>query len=78
MAKADKLNENFNIMEKSYNRGMGAVGTWRGNASGKLQNEEEAVEGEGVVALNGQKVFKAEQWKVGKYVMFGNINVVRH
>lgn len=60
VGKADRLSENFNMVEKNCKSGMGAVPTWKGNAGGSLQSEEEVAEGEGAVGWNGQRAFRAE------------------
>ena len=46
MGKADRLDRNFNMVEKNCKSSMGATSTREGNPSGSLQSEEESAEGE--------------------------------
>lgn len=53
MGKADRLHENFNMVEINSNSDMGAVGICRGNANGSLQSKYVGAEREGVVGWRG-------------------------
>lgn len=55
-----QLNESCNMVEKNCKRRMGALGPWRGNASGSPQSAE----GEGVVGWSRQRACRTEQRQV--------------